>query len=280
MKNYLSQMQFIMKAIKIIIILVIIYCVILKNNMAFAEELKMSYEEEVMIDVQQAVHKRLIRFINQEDFKSYYINKYLWFYNNIPAINEQDVINFIKTTSWHDIIEKVNHETFLSDITKEFAKYCEELTKERCSNYLQKRAQAYTDALNDCNNIIKETGLFIKNNIYLVGWFCACLIVYKMYHDPSILNSIYHTLENSTSDLSKTYMQRLLELIPQLKPYITMDNSAIEINNIAGYVFTPGAKLELQSTVETAVTNRNTNVIIIGSLICIGLFIGSLTYFM
>ena len=162
MKNYLSQMQFIMKAIKIIIILVIIYCVILKNNMAFAEELKMSYEEEVMIDVQQAVHKRLIRFINQEDFKSYYINKYLWFYNNIHAINEQDVINFIKTISWHDIIEKikVNPETVLSDITKEFAKHCEELTKERCSNYLQQRAQAYTDALNFCNNIMKETGLF------------------------------------------------------------------------------------------------------------------------
>ena len=47
-------------------------------------------------------------------------------------ISEQDVINFIKTISWSDIIEKaqLNHEIILSDITKE-------LTKERYSTYLQ-----------------------------------------------------------------------------------------------------------------------------------------------
>lgn len=278
-KHSLSQMQFRNKTIKILLIVAIVYYINFKNNVIFAEGPEMSHEEAI-INLQKLVHERLLRFINQEDFKAYYVHKFYWFYNNY-TINEQDVRNFIKTISWPDVIEKIKlkHETVLSDITKEFAEYCEEITNERFTNYLQKKAQAYTNAINYCNNLVKESGSFILNNLPLAGWFFAGLLVYKMYYDPSNLNLIYQTLDHSAVDSSKPYLQRVLELIPQFKPHIHQDNSAIEINNIAGYILTPNAKAELQSTVQTAVADANTTLIIIGSIICIGIFIGSLTYF-
>lgn len=61
-------------------------------------------------------------------------------------------------------------------------------------------------AFNDCNNIIKEAVFFIKNNLDLCGWICACLIPYKMYY-PSDL--IFETLERYTLNLSKPHIQRL-----------------------------------------------------------------------
>lgn len=60
-KSYYSKIHFTTKTIKIILTLVIIYCVIFKNNVIFAEELEMS-DKEAIINLRQLVHDRLLRF--------------------------------------------------------------------------------------------------------------------------------------------------------------------------------------------------------------------------
>ena len=280
-KNYTYKCKFAIKAIKIIII-IIVYSIIFKNNILYAQSLEMSYEE-AFINLQQLTHDILIKIINDEKFKHYLINKFPWFINiDQLLINEQIVNNFMKTISWSDIIEKINvtGEYPFSDMIIKFKDFCENLVKERYYAYLQERSQSYVNAFKDCNYIIEKTIDIIKNNLSSCVWIGACVFLYQMYYDPSNLEPIFWAIYDYALDPSKPHLQRLIEYLPQLAPYLSKDNSLLEINGIADHILTSNAKIAFENTVKTAVENKNTNIFIIVGIISVSLCVAGFRYCM
>ena len=130
-----------------------------------------------------------------------------------------------------------------------------------------------------CNHLIKEFCILIKENPALYSWIFACMTLYKMtilYSADALFSAI---MDDYILNPLKSHLQLLLEYIPRLASYISIDKSSLEINNVGGYILTKQSQIAAQNTLKTIVDNSDTNITTIGFIIGVGIFIACLKYF-
>ena len=263
----------------ILAILMLLLMVYNYNAVVFADELDILQEQNI-IKLKELVRSRLLNLINKEEFKSCLISHYVLFHPEF-IINEKDIDFFMEKLPWPDIIEKfmLDCELVLKNINEVFVDYSRDVIKKKYVEYSQKNTQANANTINSLNYMIENFTSFIKNNGQLVGWFFGCSIIYKMYvSDFESLFIIIHNLHTSYPE--NTYIQILLDIIPRLKAYISINNTPMELNNIPGDIVTSNAKIAVQNSIKVVADNPNTNIIIIGGAVCVGVVILGLKYFL
>ena len=264
-----------LKILVIIGISLLAYIMFKESNIILCETQEIAYEE-LIIELKKQVYDRLLRLIEQKDFQDYYIKSYSWLYPELK-INENLIKDFIETFPWSTFIENnnLNERTILNDICKEFISYC----NDKLTDYLYKKEQSYKNIIISCNHLIKEFGIFIKENPALYSWIFACMTLYKMtflYSSDALLSAI---MDNYMLNPLKSHLQLLLEYMPRLASYISIDKSSLEINNVGGYILTKQSQIAAQNTLKTIVDNSDTNITTIGFIIGVGIFIACLKYF-
>jgi len=264
-----------LKIFVIISISLLMYIMFKESNIILCEIQEVAYEE-LIIELKKQVNNRLLRLIEQEDFQEYYVKSFYWFYPELK-INETLIKDFIEIFPWSTFIENndLNEKTILNNICKEFISYCDD----RFTNYLYKKEQAYKNVIISCNHLIKEIGLFIKENPTLYSWIFACIVLHKMTIFQSFDQLVLTIIDDYMLDPFKSHVQILLEYIPRLAPYISIDKSSVEINNIGGYILTQHSQSDTQNALNAVINNSDTNIVIIGSIIGVGIFIACLKYF-
>lgn len=267
--------------IGIILTFLVIYWIVIKNNILFAEEItQKSFTENQIIELKKALYNILLTYINTEEFKIFIIKKMPQFYPQF-IINKEDINIFVENLPWLEVYEKykLNQSMAMSDIFVDFVEYANSLIRERFLNYLQKNEHAYINTIYSCNNIIIKLGVYIKENSYFYYWTGACVILGKMYIGNSIdllyLDILKHLILNPLHNP----MEALIKFVPRLSSYIYSDNLSLEIYNINSYIFTQESKKAAQNAIKEIVNNSDSNIVIIGSIIGIGLFVGFLKMF-
>ena len=264
-----------LKMLVIIGISLLMYIMFKESNIILCETQEIAYEE-LIIELKRQVYDRLLRLIEQKDFQDYYVKRFYWFYPQL-TINENLLKDFIQSFPWSTFIENndLNDKTILNDICKEFISYCDDQFK----NYLDKKEQAYKNAIFSCNQLIKDIGIFIRENHALYGWIFAGLILSKMTIFQTFDQLFLTIIDYYLLDPLKSPVQILLECIPRLGSYISMDNSSVEINNVTGSILTQQSLWDTKNVLNAITNNSDTNILIIGGIIGVGIFIACLKYF-